>query len=196
MTPCSTMYMTSHSTLHMTPLSTLHDIPFHSAYDTPFHSAYDIPFHSAYDTPFHSAYDTLFHSAYDTLFHSAYDIPFHYVYKAPLGFAYVGNASVGLSCSAYISLLGYVYICRQQGLDFMHLNIGFCWLSGFILHIYVTNLILYIEPLHLLLFLFTVSKYYSSRRLFPATQKFKPNFCYCPMTVPLLGVWTMGNTVY
>ena len=41
-----------------------------------------------------------------------------------------------------------------------------------------------------------LSMIYSSRRLFPATQKFKPNFCYCPMTVPLLGVWTMGNTVY
>jgi len=29
---------------------------------------------------------------------------------------------------------------------------------------------------------------YSARRPFSATQKFKPNFCYCPTTVPLLKV--------
>ena len=33
-----------------------------------------------------------------------------YVHEIPLGFAYVSNASVGLSCSACISILGYVYI--------------------------------------------------------------------------------------
>ena len=97
--------MTSCSTLHMTPCSTIHMKP-----------------------------------------HWA----MHIQYEALLGYAHTVWSPMGLCiwnsigfCICRQCICGHIMLCihksiglckhRQQGLDFMHLNIGFCWFSVFCL---------------------------------------------------------------
>ena len=78
-------------------------------------------------------------SWYGAQFHYAYEAPWGYAYEIPLGFAYVGNASVGLSCSAYISLLDYVYIGSRGFILCIWILFFFDSLSYFIALSYLCN---------------------------------------------------------
>ena len=117
--------------MHMTPCSTLHMTPRSTLYMMPHSTLYMMPHSTLHMMP----RSTLHMTPHSTI-HMKPHWAMHIQYEVPWGYVYEIP-------------LGFAYVGNA--------SVGL----SCILHIYVTNFILYIEPLLLLLFLFTVSKYYS-----------------------------------